>query len=132
MNSRHVCVVTRANCSFGNKHFLQGSPSVFVGKAEDEKHGGRRISVTITSFPAPFLVQWSAKCKDGDNFSPIDINAEEYKGTTVSFPHSVLVVRQSDHFEKNCFQIEVTNFIGETVQEIFGKKVGLTQFIFTE
>lgn len=97
-----------------------GSPNVVVEKAEDDKNGGRRISVTITSFPAPCLVQWSAKCKDGDNFSPIDTNAEEYKGTTVSFPHSVLVVRQSDRFEKNFFQIEVTNFIGETVQEIFG------------
>lgn len=88
--------------------------------------------MTITSFPAPCLVQWSAKCKDGDNFSPIDTNAEEYKGTTVSFPHSVLVVRQSDRFEKNFFQIEVTNFIGETVQEIFGKRDGRTQFMFTE
>lgn len=114
------------------KHFLQGSPNVVVEKAEDDKNGGRRISVTITSFPAPCLVQWSAKCKDGDNFSPIDTNAEEYKGTTVSFPHSVLVVRQSDRFEKNFFQIEVTNFIGETVQEIFGKKDGRTQFMFTE
>lgn len=89
-------------------------------KIEDENNGGQRISVMIKSYPAPCLVQWRAKCQDGDYFAPIDINAEEYKGTTVSFPHSVLVVRQSDLFEKKCFRIEVTNFIGKTLQEIFG------------
>lgn len=75
--------------------------------------------MTITSFPAPCEIQWNAKSKDDDTFTPIDINAEEYNGTTVAFPHPMLVVRQR---ENNCYQIEVTNFIGKTVQTISGRK----------
>lgn len=75
--------------------------------------------MTITSFPAPCQIQWNAKSKDDDTFTPIDINAEEYNGTTVAFPHPMLVVRQR---ENNCYQIEVTNFIGKTVQTISGRK----------
>lgn len=77
----------------------------------------------IKSLPAPFHIQWSTKSKDDENFTHIDINSKEYEGTTVSFPHPVLVVRHRDQLEKNSFKIEVTNFIGNTVQEIPGKKV---------
>lgn len=56
--------------------------------------------MTITSFPAPYQIQWNAKSKDDDTFTPIDINAEEYDGTTVTFPNPVLVVRQRDQLEK--------------------------------
>ncbi|XP_052710846.1 uncharacterized protein LOC128185240 [Crassostrea angulata] len=72
----------------------------------------------IESLPAPYHVQWSAKNKDDEHFTPIDIYTEEYEGTTVSFPHPVLVVRQKDQLENNYFRIEVTNFIGKTVHEI--------------
>lgn len=95
-------------------------------KTENENNGGQRIFVTIKSTPAPFHVQWSAKSqKEYDTFTPIDINAEEYKGTTVSFPHPMLFVRQKDQLQKNCFQIEVTNFIGKTVHEISGKTLNV-------
>lgn len=70
-------------------------------------------------------MQWSAKCKEGDTFTAIDINAEEFKGTTVSFPHPVLVVRQSDILDGNYFRIEVTNFIGKTEQEISGQNISV-------
>lgn len=57
--------------------------------------------MTITSFPAPCQIQWNTKRKDDhDTFTPIDINAEEYDGTTVTFPHPVLVVRHRDQLEK--------------------------------
>lgn len=79
--------------------------------------------MSIKSFPAPCHVQWSAKSRDDSTFTPFDIYTEEYEGTTVSFPHPVLVVRQRNQLEKYCFQIQVTNFIGKTVQEISGKKV---------
>lgn len=90
-------------------------------KNENEKNGGQRITVAIKSFPAPCLVQWSAKCKN-DIFKPVDINAEEYKGTTVSFPHPVLVVKKADMLDKLCLRLDVTNFIGKTKYEISGKK----------
>lgn len=92
-------------------------------KIEDKENEGQMITVKIKSFPAPFNVQWSVKSKNDENFRPIDINTKEYEGTTVSFPHPLLVVRQKDQLEKNCFKIEVTNFIGKTEQEISGKKV---------
>lgn len=103
-----------------NEHFLQGNPIIFLEKNEDKKNGRRSITVMIESLPAPYLVQWSAKNKDDEHYTPIDINTEEYEGTTVSFPHPVLVVRQKDQLEKKCFKIEVTNFIGKTVHEISG------------
>lgn len=74
--------------------------------------------MTIKSLPAPCHIQWSANTKDDNSFTPIDTNAEEYKETTVSFPNSVFVVRQRDQPEEKCYQIEVLNFIGKTVQDI--------------
>lgn len=105
-----------------NEHFLQGYPIIFLEKIEDKYNGRHSISVMIDSLPAPYHVQWSSKNKDDEHYTPIDINTEEYEGTTVSFPHPVLVVRQKNQLEKNCFKIEVTNFIGKTVHEISGKK----------
>lgn len=96
-------------------------------KIEDEKNGGQIISVMIESLPAPCYVQWRIRSKDGGNFTPIDMNAEEFEGTTDSFPRPVLVVRQRNQLEKYCFQIEVTNFIGTTLQEISSKKVKRTR-----
>lgn len=104
------------------EHFLQGYPIIFLEKIEDKNNGRHSITVMIESLPAPYHVQWSSKNKDDEHYTPIDINTEEYEGTTVSFPHPVLVVRQKGQLEKNCFKIEVTNFIGKTVHEISGKK----------
>lgn len=109
--------------------FFQGVPSVFVENIENENNGDQKISVTIKSLPVPYHVQWIAKSKDDDSFTPIDIYTEEYKGSTVSFPHPVLVVRQGVQLEEKCFQIEVTNFIGKTVQEISGKMHELIQLL---
>lgn len=105
-----------------NEHFFQGNPVIFLEKIEDKKNGRHSITVMIKSLPAPYHVQWSAKNKDDEHYTPIDINTKEYEGTTVSFPYSVLVVKQRDQLEKKCFKIEVTNFIGKTVHEISGKK----------
>lgn len=93
-------------------HFYQGVPTAFVKRVERIKYGRRWITVTIKSLPAPCHIQWSANTKDDNSFTPIDTNAEENKETTVSFPKSVLVVRQR----------ELMNFIGKTVQDILGKK----------
>lgn len=106
---------------------LLAIPNVSGENNEDEENGSRRITVTIKSLPPPRHVQWTAKSTDDDTFTPIDINAKEYKGTTVSFPHPVLVVRQADLLEKKCFRIEVTNFIGKTMHEISGKKQQCTR-----
>lgn len=51
----------------------------------------------------------------------MNINDAEYKGTTDTFPHPVLVVKSSK-FEKYKFQIEVKNFIGNSAFIIHGEK----------
>lgn len=78
--------------------------------------------MTINSIPTPFDVRWSTKCNDSEKFLPIDVNAEVYKESTVSLPHPVLVVQRENQLENSCFQIEVSNFIGSTVEAISGKK----------
>lgn len=97
-----------------------GVPKVSEEKVEDEDKGGLWITVTIKSIPEPCHVQWSAKRNEDDTFAPIDINAKEYKGTTVTLPHPVLFVKQKDQLENICFRIEVSNFIGSTQQDISG------------
>lgn len=97
-----------------------GVPKVSQEKVEDDKNGGQWITVTIKSIPEPCHVQWSAKRKEDDTFAPIDSNAKEYKGTTVTLPHPVLFVKQKDQLENISFRIEVSNFIGSTQQDISG------------
>lgn len=100
--------------------YFPGAPTVSVEKTEDAIDGGMWITVTIKSVPAPCHVQWSTKGKEEDTFNPININDEEYKETTVAFPHPVLFLRQKDQLENNCFRIEVKNFIGKTRLDISG------------
>lgn len=97
-----------------------GIPKVSEEKVENEDKGGLWITVTIKSIPEPCHVQWSSKRNEDDAFAPIDINAKEYKGTTVTLPHPVLFVKQKDQLENICFRIEVSNFIGSTQQDISG------------
>lgn len=100
--------------------YVLGVPTVLEEKTEDDDNGGQRITVTIKSIPEPCHVQWSAKRKEGEIFIPIDINAEEYKETTVTLSHPVLFVKQKYQLENNCFRLEVKNFIGKTEQNISG------------
>lgn len=63
------------------------------------------------------------KGNDEDEFNPIDANAEEYRGTMNYLPHPELVVKHRNLLENNCFQIEVSNFIGSTVEKISGNRL---------
>lgn len=79
----------------------------------------------ITSIPSPCHAQWNVKSKEEETFTPLDVNAEEYHGSTNSLPHPILVVTDKDQLEKNIYQIKVTNFVGSTVEEISGKTSNL-------
>lgn len=61
------------------------------------------------------------KKNDEDEFSLIDVNVAEYKGTSNSLPCPVLVVTKKELLENQRFHIKVENFIGSTIKEIFGK-----------
>lgn len=90
-----------------------------MDKCENKKIGSHYCTVTIKAFPAPCSVQWSKKTNEEDCFTPIDVNTEEYKGTLNSLPHSVLVVNSKKHLEDNCFQVEVSNFVGSTKEKFW-------------
>lgn len=104
------------------KIILKGPPSLFLEKQEDEKTGRQQFTLSIQSFPAPCDIKWSVKVNDDDIFTPIDINAEEYKGTTEYLPHPVLVVNQGNQLENYTFKIKVNSFVGSTIEVFSGKK----------
>lgn len=91
--------------------------------ARPEKKNGRVcFTVTIQSIPAPDFAQWSIKEKSSDTFIPIDENVEEFKGTSHTLPHPVLVVNPKTNLDNYCFQIEIRNFIGCCKKITPGKK----------
>lgn len=77
----------------------------------------------IKSIPSPCFVQWTVKEKEYDSFKEIDINADDYKGTSISLPYPVLVVKKSEQLQTSCFQIEVRNYIGSCKKSIRGKRM---------
>lgn len=101
---------------------ILGVPEIEFEGAEKKKDGRVFFKVTIKSIPAPFDAQWSIKENNGSMFRLIDNNAEEYKGTSNAFPHSVLVVNKKN-LEKYSFQLKVENFIGSNKKIIPGKTI---------
>lgn len=83
------------------------------------------FTVEITSSPSPYHAQWNIKSKGDETFTALDVNAEEYQGSTNSLPHPTLVVLEKDQLEKNIYQIIVTNFVGSTIKEVSGKTLNL-------
>lgn len=86
--------------------------------------------MTIKSIPEPCLVQWRKREKNGDRFQPINVNAEEFKGSSCSFPHPVLVVKQKEQLENFYFQIEIKNFIGTCEKTIQGIQIILCIYTY--
>lgn len=103
--------------------FLKDAPFVNILLEKDRMEEDECIcfTVEITSIPSPCHAQWNVKSKGEETFTPLDVYAAEYQGSTNSLPHPKLVVKGKDQLEKNCYQIEVTNFVGSTVKEISGK-----------
>lgn len=93
-----------------------------MAKCDKKKDGSQWFTVAIKSIPEPFLVQWSKKEKNDDTVQLINVNAEEYKGSSRSLPQPVLVVKQRELLENFNFQIEVQSFVGKCKKTIHGKK----------
>lgn len=83
-----------------------------MGESKEESDGSQIFTVTITSIPAAYNIQWQVSENNSDTFTTLDENAEEYSGTSHSVPHSVLVVKLKEHLKNNKYQIEVQNFVG--------------------
>lgn len=83
-----------------------------MDESKEESDSSQIFTVTITSIPAAYNIQWQVSDNNSDMFTTLDENAEEYKGTSHILPHPVLVVRQKEQLKSNIYQIEVQNFIG--------------------
>lgn len=101
--------------------FLTGPPIIYTEQINRELNDAMCFMATIESMPAVCHVQWSVKDKNDDTFRPIDPNSEEYKGTLISLPHPVLVIKEKWRAIDHCFKIEVTNFVGISTKLIKGK-----------
>lgn len=91
-----------------------------MGESKEESDGSQIFTVTITSIPAAYNIQWQVSENNSDMFTTLDENAEEYRGTSHSVPHPVLVVRLKKHLKNNMYQIEVQNFVGSRRKKIPG------------
>lgn len=104
----------------GTLYILTDIPEVIFTKFDEKEDGSQWFTVTIKSTPEPFLVQWRKREKKDDTFQLINVNADEFKGSSCSFPHPVLVVRQREKSENFDFQIKIKNFIGTCKKTIQG------------
>lgn len=97
---------------------LLGVPDIVLERPYRNEDGSQCFTVTISSLPAPFFVQWSMKDKKSGTLQQINVNAEEYKGTSNTFPSPVLVVKHNESLENYSFRIQVENVIGFTEKNI--------------
>lgn len=91
---------------------LTGAPNIVLNESKEESDGSQIITVTITSIPTAYNVQWLLSDNSSDVFTNLDENAEEYRGTSHAPPHPKLVIRQKEQLKNSIYQIEVQNFIG--------------------
>lgn len=99
---------------------LTDLPSICLERSENPD-GSQIFTAIIDSVPAAYRAKWNVKDTDDEAFIPIDVNAEDYKGTSNSLPCPVLVVKQKELSENKYFQIEVHNFVGRSITQISGK-----------
>lgn len=101
--------------------YLTDVPQVCLKRSENQD-GSQVFTAVIKSIPAAYLAQWKVKGKDHDVLTPVDVNAEEYKGTSNSLPCPVLVVKKKEQLQNKRFHIEVDNFVGSRTTDISGRK----------
>lgn len=117
-------IIRNANHAQTKKlYFSKDVPDVSFTRPEKKNNGSFWVPVTVQAIPAPNFVRWSIKENTCDAFVPIDENLEEFKGTSNTLPHPVLVVQPSNDLNNYCFQIEVHNFIGSCKKILSGKKI---------
>lgn len=89
-------------------------------KRKNDEMGTKMFVVSIQSVLAVSYAQWSKQNNDDKSFTPVDVNAEDYKGTSNSLPCPVLVFKQKQKELTQFFQIAVTNAVGTSYKMIQG------------
>lgn len=88
---------------------------------EETPDGSQCFTAHIESIPAAYQAEWKMKRNNDDSFKPVDVNADEFRGTLNTLPHPVLVIKQKKQLEIYRFNIEVDNFVGSCRKGIAGK-----------
>lgn len=97
-------------------------PKVFLEKYDTQEDGSVRFTMTVKSVPVPHAVQWCMMENGSETFEPINVNAAEYKGTSNTYPHPVLVIKHVEKMENCSFAIKVKNLIGQAKKRIPGNE----------
>lgn len=101
--------------------FFVEPPEITVDrKRKNDEMDTKMFVVSIKSFLAVSYAQWSKKNNDDNSFTPVDVNAEYYKGTSNSLPCPVLVFKQKQKELTQFFRIAVTNSVGTSYKMIQG------------
>lgn len=95
-------------------------PEVLLDNFKRQEDGRWRFTMTINSVPTPHYVQWSIK-NTSETFQPLNVNAEEYKGTSSLFPHPVLIIQHIERQKSCVFELEVKNRIGRATKQMQGE-----------
>ncbi|XP_062612407.1 hemicentin-2-like [Saccostrea cucullata] len=120
----YQCRVSNAVGSMLSKPIHLGKPMVQIGRPErDEKNDILVCKAAITSIPEATKAEWRIQQSKEDDFQPIDVHDANYRGSTVSLPHPVLIVRGYSNKQGQRFQISVSNFVGETREVILDKRM---------
>lgn len=111
--------LTATNAVGSNKSdIVLGVPEIYIERRENPD-GSRCFTAKINSIPEAYHVQWKVKRNGHEEFSLIDVNDPDYKGTSNSIHCPVLVVKDTELLKNQCFYIKVDNFIGSSIEEIF-------------
>lgn len=92
----------------------------------ENPNGSQCFFAKIKSIPEAYRVQWKVKKKGHEDFSLINVNDPDYKGTSNSRNSRncpVLVFKKKELLENNFFHTKVDNFIESSIKEIFRKKM---------
>lgn len=95
-------------------------PVILIERRENPD-GSQCFTAKIKSTPEAYHAQWKVKKNDEDEFTFIDVNIAEYKGTSNSLPCPILVITKKELLENQSFHIKVENSIGSTIKNILGK-----------
>ncbi|XP_062595362.1 uncharacterized protein LOC134256696 [Saccostrea cucullata] len=122
----YQCKVTNeVGSTLGNVICLD-VPKIEIKEQRNEANDRLEFTAVLNSIPEPIHAQWSIKSENNHGFTPIDVNREEYKGTSNNIPKPVLCIKHVP-LQNRIFQIEVQNFIGTTKMQIPGERKPCSQ-----
>ncbi|XP_056017067.1 neuronal cell adhesion molecule-like [Ostrea edulis] len=108
----YQCKASNAVGSTLGDVIVLGIPDIDVEGPAKQQNDVQIFTAVVRSIPSPTKVHWRVKLEGKRDWTQIDLNSEDYRGTSNSLPQPKLVVKRKKLMENHSFQIKVTNFIG--------------------